>query len=136
MISKIEALLDAIGKLNGCFDPEQEAYRLRNPLLIKSFARPGKHQIDEKGRRIFSSFLNGYKACLFDLELKVSGRSRARVDVNSTLEQLLACYEIRTKMAIDHVISFVRRALNDQSISAATPVSFFADACAENEQGE
>lgn len=136
-LNKTEVLLDAISKLNGASaDPESDAYKLRNPLLIKSFARPGKHETDSQGRRIFSSFLNGYKAGLFDLELKISGKSRARVTVESTLEQLLACYEIRTKMAIEHVVSFVRRALNDQSISASTPISFFAEARSENEQGD
>src|SRR5258707_11092745 len=105
-VKKIEALADAIGKLNGMHDPESEAYALRNPLLIKSFARPGKHETDAKGRRVFTSFLNGYKAGLFDLELKISGKSRANLTTESTLETLLACFEIKTRQAADLVASF------------------------------
>lgn len=96
-------------------------------MLIKSFALPGKHEIDEKGYRIFPSFLNGYKACLFDLECKLSGRTRAKVKADGTLEQLLACYEIWTPAALDYVASFLRRALDDPSISAKTPTAYFLE---------
>jgi len=127
-MKKFEALLDGIAKLNGCpNDPESDAYKLRNPLLVKSFALPGKHEINESGYRIFPSLLNGYKAALFDLELKLTGKSRARVKSDGTLAELLACYEIYTSAAAENVISFVRRALKDQTINMKTPVSYFLE---------
>lgn len=122
---RIEAIIDAIGSLKGATNPESVCYRLRNPMLIKSFALPGKHEINEKGYRVFPSLLNGYKACLFDLECKLSGRTRAKVTANSTLDQLLACYEIYAPTAIDAVVSFLRRALDDQAIGPKTAVSYF-----------
>jgi hypothetical protein len=126
-VKKIEYLADAIGVLFGMDYPESDAYKLRNPLLVKSWARAGKHETDEQGRRIFSSFLNGYKAGLFDLELKVRGQSRANVNSDSPLTELLRCYLIENSVSVSKVVNFLRRALNDQNISSETPVSYFLE---------
>lgn len=125
MLDKLEALVDAIGKANGIHNPESETYKLRNPLLIKSFARPGKHETDEKGRRIFSSMLSGYKAGLFDIDLKIRGKSRAGLQPTDTLANLLAVYGIKEPGGISNIVSFLRRALSDQEINAYTPLSYF-----------
>ena len=82
-MNKIEALVDSIGRCNGMGDPESQCYKLRNPLLIRSFARPGKHETDDQGRRVFSSFLSGYKAGLFDIESKITGKSRAGLSLKA-----------------------------------------------------
>lgn len=124
-MKKVEALLDSIANLNRALDPESECYKLRNPLLIKSFAKPGKHPIDEKGRREFSSYLNGYKAALFDIEVKISGKSRANVGSESELRDLLMCYDITDQFSIKKIVNFLRRALGDQNITENTPVSYF-----------
>ncbi len=76
-MSRLEHLVAAIGYYNNLHDPDSVAYRLKNPLLVKSFGRPGKHEIDEEGRRVFDSIVAGYRACLFDTEIKISGNSRA-----------------------------------------------------------
>jgi len=127
MVRRIEALADAIARLNQAWTPEADAYQLRNPLLIKSFARPGKHETDDKGRRIFESFLSGYKASLFDLDLKLRGKSRAGLTTESTLENLLGVYGIDSIAATDNIVAFVRRALKDQSITKRTSVTFFVE---------
>lgn len=127
-INKIEAIVDAISKLNGCSDtPESESYKLRNPLMLKSFARVGKHETDVNGVRIFTSLLSGYKAATFDVLLKISGKSRANVKPDSTLAQLLLCYGIKMQGAIDNIVSFLRRALSDTEISSSTPLSYFLE---------
>lgn len=126
-MNKIEALVDAIARANGMADPESAPYRLRNPLLIRSFARPGKHETDENGRRIFSSLLSGYKAGLFDIELKLTGKSRAGLKPDNTLANLLAVYGIKELGGISLIVSFLRRALKDQTISGSTPLSYFTD---------
>jgi hypothetical protein len=127
-VRKIEALADAISKLyGGLDDPASEAYKLRNPLLITSFARVGKHKTDEHGRRKFTSFLNGYKAGLFDLEVKISGHSRANVNADSPLYVLLVSYGIKTKLAQDKIVNFLRRALNDQNITINTAINYFLE---------
>jgi len=126
MVRKIEALADAIARLNQAWTPESEAYKLRNPLLIKSFARPGKHETDEGGRRIFNSFLSGYKAGLYDLDLKLRGKSRAGLTAENTLENLLGVYGINA-IAADNVVAFVRRALQNQTVSKKTSIAFFVE---------
>ena len=128
MVKRVEALADSIGKLHGCpNNPESESYKLRNPLLIKSFAKPGKHVTDELGRRAFDSLLAGYKAGLFDLELKIAGKSRAGLRPDDKLENLLGCYDIKEKAAVDCIVAFLRRALQDQTISAKTSLSYFTE---------
>lgn len=124
--NRIEALLDAIGKLNGIHNPESVAYKLHNPLKLKSFAILGKHDVDaETGLRKFGSFQAGYKGGFFDLELKMKGLSRAGLQSSDPLKNLLGCYSILEKQAVDSVVSFVRRALDCQTISTTTPLSFF-----------
>lgn len=124
-IDRREVLVDAIARLNGAGNPESDAYRLRNPLLIKSFARPGKHVTDELGRRVFASYLSGYKAAWFDIDLKMRGNSRAGLKPTDRLENLLAVYGITSTVGVDHIVSFIRRALNDQKVSRTTPLSYF-----------
>lgn len=125
-IPKIEALLESIANLNGCFsNPESEAYRLRSPLLVRSFARPGKHESTGEGKRIFPSMLAGYRAAVFDLEKKLSGQSRAGLKPTDRLENLLGVYEIKAEVSTTKVVNFLRRALNDQSITKNTPLEYF-----------
>lgn len=130
-VNKIEAIVDAIGRLNGIGNPESDAYRLRNPILQLSFARPGKHEVDNHGRRVFDSFLAGYKAATFDISLKAAGHSRAGLRSTDTLANLLGCFGLKEKLGIDQVVNFLRKALSDPQISAKTPLSYFLDATAD-----
>lgn len=123
--NKIEVLLLALASLNRAHIPTSDAFRLKNPLLIKSFALPGKHDVDDDGRRQFLSILAGMKAGLFDLELKVSGKSRAGLKPTDTLENLCRVYGRSDRGAMNEVANFVRVALNDDSITTKTPLSFF-----------
>lgn len=127
MINKIECIVDSLARINGASDPESEAYQLRNPLLLISFAKPGKHDTDDKGRRVFSSYINGYKAGVYDVTLKCSGKSRANVASDGTLSELLACYGIKHKAGVENIVNFIRRALKNQDIYPDTPISFFLD---------
>jgi hypothetical protein len=126
-VRRLEALVDAISDLFGGTYPGSDAYNLRNPLLVKSWARAGKHEIDEQGRRVFSSFLNGYKAGLYDIELKAKGLSRANVTAESPLIELLLCYQVENATSIKKIVNFLQRALNDPTISPMTPVSYFVE---------
>jgi len=125
MVSKIEALVDAIGRLNGIHNPDSPAYQIRNPLLLVSFAKPGRHDVNTDGLRVFGSLLAGYKASCFDVSLKIKGLSRAGLKTTDVLDNLLGCYHIVEKAAKDNVVAFVRRALKDDSVSVRTPLSYF-----------
>ena len=126
-VKRIEALIDAISSLNGIHNPESEAYQMRNPLLIGSFARPGKHEMDKKDRRVFNSLLSGYKAGLYDLDLKLRGFSRVGLKPTDPLTSLLAVYGLTEKLGIDKVVQFLKRALKDPTISSKTSLSYFIE---------
>lgn len=130
-VNRVEALVDAIGKIRGAADPSSEAYRLRNPLLIKSFAKPGKHETDEQGRRIFTSWLSGLKASYFDCELKLSGNSRAGLKATDTLTNILGVYGVKELGGVKAVVLFLRKALDDESINRDTPLSYFLNTLAD-----
>lgn len=124
---KLEGLAVAIAKLNNAFIPDGECFFINNPLKVRSFARPGKHLITDSGLRIFPSILAGLKAGLFDLELKIKGQSRAGLKTNDELSALLGLYGAHTQEAVRIVISFLRRALKDDTIKASTPLSYFIE---------
>src|SRR6266850_2635193 len=134
-VNRIEAVVDALAKVNGANDPESQCYNLRNPLMIRSFARPGKHETDEQGRRVFTSWLSGYKAACFDAQLKLEGNSRAGLKPTDTLTNLLGVYGIKEPGGISNVVSFLRRALKDQDINKDTPLSYFLDSSKEKYNG-
>lgn len=126
-VSKIEALCDAIAQLNQADVPESTAYRLRNPLLLKSFAKLGRHEVNSEGLRVFNSLLAGLKAGLFDLDLKLKGLSRAGLKPTDPLKNLLGCYGIAGPVAHTKIVRFIRRAIKDESVSTDTPLSFFLE---------
>jgi hypothetical protein len=122
---RLEALLESLANLKGWMNPDSYTYQIKNPLLIKSFAPAGKHQIDENGVRIFSNWLGGYRACLYDLAVKVSGRSISGVGRGDKLTDLLKVYEIKEKLGQQQVCKYLRRALKNDSISLDTGLDFF-----------
>ena len=124
--AKCEAIVDAVGHLNGIHDPESDAYQLKSPLKLRSFARVGKHEVDTEGRRIFPSMLSGYKASCFDVSLKLSGNSRAglKPDID-TLASLLRVYGITELLAHKKCVNFLRKSLKNPDIGADTKLSYF-----------
>jgi hypothetical protein len=128
MIDRIEALVDAIAHLKGSLsNPDSDLYQIRNPLGLPSFSRPGKNEIDDQGRRVFTSALAGYRAASFDIALKCSGTSRAGIKTDDKLENLLRVFQVDQKLGQDQVIKFLKRALKNQEISRQTPLSWFLE---------
>ena len=126
-VSRIEALFDSIASLKGWSNPDSVSYALRNPLLVQSFSRPGKNEIDTEGRRIFTTSLAGIRAGLFDLELKVKGESRAGIKKDDLLENLLRVYGITELGGQQQIVKFLKRALKTQDIKLTTPLSWFVE---------
>lgn len=124
-MSPIEVLVDAIAYFHRAHEPESLAYRLHNPLLLRSFARAGKHEIDSEGRRVFHSALAGYKAAIFDMEIKLSGRSNARLASTDALHNLLSVYGLKEIGEIEQVVKYLRRATKDAAIHRDTNLSTF-----------
>lgn len=127
MVNRLEALVDAISNLRGSVNnPDGDLYQQRSPIGVMSFSMPGKNEIDEQsGRRIFKSWLAGYRAALFDLEKKVSGGSRAGIKSTDKLDNVLRVYSITEKLGQQQVVRFLRRALKDENIHTGTPLAYF-----------
>lgn len=123
-IPRLHALADAFCKLNGAFDPQSDAYKLRNPLMLKAFLP--KHEHDEKGRRVFRSFTSGYDNGINDLQIKCSGRSYSKIGPESTLADLVCLYG-NPRMAARHVKNFLQVALGDELIAESTPLKYFLE---------
>lgn len=124
MVRRLEALADAIMRYSGYNDPESASYQSRNPGALKAIS--DKHARDPKGLRVFRSALDGYQALLFDLAIKCVGRSRTRLKSDSTLKDLMLAYG-QPESAAGYVAKFLKRALNDSSISDKTPLRFFVE---------
>lgn len=123
-----EHLVDAIAYgANDFHKPTSLSHRLCSPLLLQSFALPGKHVIDQQGLRIFETNTSGTKAATYDMQLKVTGNSRARLKPTDHLINLLGVYRVKDAGQIKAVIEFLREALDDSSISEQTQLSYFLE---------
>jgi hypothetical protein len=124
-IDKVEAIVDALAFLHKSYQADSPGYILRNPILLRSFAKPGKHEITEEGIRVFDSLLGGYLAAVFDVKKKVSGGSNSGIKKTDRLVNLLGVYGINQESEINTVVYFLRKALQDPSITSKTPLSYF-----------
>lgn len=133
-VKRIEALADGIAYLNKMHDPISDAYQLRNPALARAYSYRHLGEVDNKGRRIFSSLIGGYRFLIQDLEWKCSGQTRAKgndgkLTKNSDLRDLLRSFNL-DNMREGHIfllIEFLNRALPGAEITAKTPLSFFLE---------
>ena len=121
---RIEALCDAFWKIQGGLDPLSDAYKLRNPLMLRAF-NP-KHPRDEKGNRVFEHLLAGYENGILDLKIKCSGRSRMKLTPESPLVDLVHVLGQPTA-ALKHVVRFLRHALNDDTIPENVSLGWFME---------
>jgi len=126
-VNKTEALVDALSFLFQSHIADSKGYILRNPILLKNFAPPGKHKVDEEGYRIFDSFLGGYKSAVYDVNIKITGESNSGIKKTDVLRNLLAVYSVNKEADIMLVVFFLRKALCDPSIHPLTPLSYFKE---------
>jgi hypothetical protein len=124
MITRIEALVDAIASLNGWHDPKSDAYQLRNPLLLKAFSP--KHEKDETGRRRHKNVASGYDNSVLDARIKCSGKSHSKLTPTSTLLDLIQVYG-QPITAGRATKNFLRAALNDDNIAETQPLGWFLE---------
>ena len=121
--NRFEILAVSISKQNGAFDdPSSRAFKLRNPLLLKTY-RPEK-KADSDNYRVFTSLMGGFKAGVVDLQAKCSGKNH-RLSANNTLGDMLALFKFESESATRPIILFLRRALEDDLVSLNTPLSWF-----------
>ncbi len=131
---RIEALADAIAFLNKAHDPGSDAYQLRNPGLARAYSYRHLGEVDNKGRRIFSSLIGGYRFLIQDLTWKCAGETRAkgnngRLSGSSNLNDLLKSFNLGNinKGSIFVLLDFLNSALPGSNIDANTNLSFFLE---------
>lgn len=125
MIKRLEALADAFAKMYQAYDPGSEAYKTRNPGLLR-WHNTLRHDVNQDGLRVFSSYVGGYRALLEDLRMKALGLSRSKLKPDSPLLHLVRVYG-QPDTAADYLAKFLRRALNDEEISPETKLKFFLE---------
>jgi hypothetical protein len=122
-MSRIEDLALAIYAFNGSNRPDDPAYKARNPLRLQTF----NNGAATGNLRKFNSFHSGFMAGTFDLKLKCSGKSRAKLDGDDfTLTGLMLVYNLKPETAI-YVARFLKQALHDDSIKPETRLDYFCE---------
>ena len=131
-IKRIEALADGIAFLNKMHEPTSDAYQLRNPALARAYSFRHLGEVDNKGRRIFTSFIGGYRFLIQDLEWKCSGQTRAKgysgkLSTMSNLNDLLKSFNLDSMEEgnIFILLEFLNKALPGVEIDAQNQLSFF-----------
>ena len=119
---RLEALAEAIAEYSG-YQPGSPLWIARNPGGLKAYSP--KHTKDEHGNRVFVSVLDGMQALIFDVKLKLEGRSKARLSAKNTLADLAASYG-KSPIEGDAWAKFLRKALN-ADFNRKTPLSFFME---------
>lgn len=126
---RMEAMVLVFGRMNGAFDdPESKAFKLRNPLLLKTY-RPEK-QCDSEHYRIFTSLMGGFKAGIADLQAKCSGKNN-RLNAANTLKDVFAVFGFANDATARKMILFLRRSLLDENISLNTELRWLLEPAAE-----
>jgi hypothetical protein len=117
----LEAVAEAIVRTSGYWNADNPIYDARNPGGLLAFS-PTQTR-DENGYRVFSSSLDGMQALLYDVQLKLAGKSRAKLGPDSTLADFAASCGLPN--AAVNWSAFLRKALHDANISPKTPISHF-----------
>ena len=121
--TKLEALAEAIAQYSG-YEPGSDLWMARNPGGLKSYSP--KHEKDTHGNRVFASVLDGMQALVFDVKLKLTGKSKAQLKPTNTLADLAASYG-KSLVEGDARAKFLRKALHNTEINRKTPLAYFLE---------
>jgi hypothetical protein len=114
--------VQALAAYSGYSKPDGFLYAANNPIGLKATSM--RHAKNEQGYRVFNSFIDGFQAALFDLDLKITGKSWAKLSPESTLKDLAVAYSLETTTATAWA-RFLRAALHDNTISSETEIQYF-----------
>ncbi len=130
-VKRIEALADCIASLNDFGNPESIAFQLRNPGLCRAHSFKHLNEVDDQGRRRFSSLIGGYRFLIQDLTWKLSGETRAKgengkLKPTSPLTDLLKSFRLNSIDKQMLAVAFLNLALKpEEKITAETELKFF-----------
>lgn len=117
-MTPFDALVDAIIQYSGYRVPGSAVHKARNPGGLKAYG--GAKARDIENYRVFKSDIDGLQALKFDVRLKVTGGARVKC---VTLAELAAAYHAPIKSWV----TFLRQALDDQTIAAKSPLTIFTE---------
>lgn len=117
MFTPFDALVDAIVNSSGYRVPGSPTHKARNPGGLKAF---GVKTRDVDNYRVFKSDIDGLQALKFDVQLKITGKSRVKCE---TLADLAVAYNAPIKSWV----AFLKQALGDQTLSAKSPLTIFTE---------
>lgn len=118
MVSRLEALFDAISRAGEFVDPASDLYQARNPLGLKPGSMAQARTPDNV--RIFKRLVDAYQAGLVDLQRRCSGSPE------TSLQDLCGVYRLQ-KAAVGFVAKGLRKALKIEAINEKTPIKFFIE---------
>jgi hypothetical protein len=122
MRSRLECLLSAIAAYNKSGLPTDPAFHANNPLRLGEY----EHGVATGRLKKFNSVHGGLVAGLFDLKVKTSGKSRAKLDgENFTIKGLVRVYGLKDGTEI-YVARFLSSALAE-TITPSTPLNYFTE---------
>lgn len=121
---RFEALALAICDHYGGFTPGTKAFQYCNPGLLKTY-RPEKKK-DGENYRIFTTVWGGFKALMAELEARCTGQNH-RLTGENTLQEMLTLYDITQDQGVRRVVLFLRRACEEENVTAQTKVGWFQE---------
>jgi hypothetical protein len=121
---KIEALAEAIADTSGYRNPDNALHAARNPGGLLAFSPT--HKKNDAGHRVFNSMLDGWQALMFDIEVKLAGRSRAKLGAVNTLGDFATAYG-QPATAAQAWAKYMRRALAVEGVTHKTTLDFFME---------
>jgi len=124
ILNRLEALADSIASYNLAHEPISAAYQNRNPGLLRAISL--KHSRDEHGARLFNAYIDGYQALLYDLRLKASGLSFAKLPPNANITDLMKSYGHHGALVGQRIAKFITKALGVE-VKATTELTFFLE---------
>lgn len=124
ILNRLEALADAIAHYNLAHEPTSAAYQSRNPGLLRAISL--KHSRDEHGNRLFNAYIDGYQALLYDLRLKASGQSFAKLPPSATINDLMRAYGHSGALVGQRIARYITKAMQTE-IRATTELKYFLE---------
>jgi hypothetical protein len=116
-MKKLESIADALALLNEYHDPESEAYKLRNPGMLRAKMILG---VQDDTVRTFTCHQAGYKA-LTDALKKQCERYKEK-----TLQDGLAHHGHGNEFAVKQAVEFIRRT-GAKEVNANTKLEYFLE---------
>lgn len=108
-MKRLEAICDAVANYHDYWNPESDAYSIRNPGLL----------LGDDGKRTFSCHKAGYAALQDRVRKYCEGHKEEKLD------SLLQYLGIKMKLQKENAIEFMSRCVNSNALKLETSLDWF-----------